>query len=286
VKRLLHKKEFLDFLHIVNEIDQVCQNKKLDNTSGEKILNKLRKLIKFDAASLYLYNLGKKKLEYIASFKEKVEVLGFLELNKGEGLSGWAADSMKPLLLSDRSRKNGFDPDKDFASFMAVPISLAKEIIGVINLGNKAPDFFDHEDVQLMSTIAGQIAFSLSKVIYQKRYEDLKTRYEDNKNKLLRIKSETIYPREAVDIARQTASIIHRINNSLAVIIGNIQYMLAGNTVIKQKTLSRLKHMEQASLDINKANQMILEINQQIDHTFEDNDVKKEKIDNMVWENE
>ncbi|NOY89206.1 MAG: GAF domain-containing protein [FCB group bacterium] len=286
MKRLLHKKEFLDFLHIVNEIDQVCQNKKLDNTSGEKILNKLRKLIKFDAASLYLYNLGKKKLEYIASFKEKVEVLGFLELNKGEGLSGWAADSMKPLLLSDRSRKNGFDPDKDFASFMAVPISLAKEIIGVINLGNKAPDFFDHEDVQLMSTIAGQIAFSLSKVIYQKRYEDLKTRYEDNKNKLLRIKSETIYPREAVDIARQTASIIHRINNSLAVIIGNIQYMLAGNTVIKQKTLSRLKHMEQASLDINKANQMILEINQQIDHTFEDNDVKKEKIDNMVWENE
>jgi len=282
VKKLLHKKEFLDFLHTVNEIGQICQDKKLDNTFGEKVLNKLKKLIKFDAASLYLYNLGKKKLEHIASFREKVEVLGFLELSKGEGVSGWAADSMKPMLLSNRSRKSGFDPDKDFASFMSVPISLGKEIIGVINLGNREPDSFDREDVQLMSTIAGQIAFSLSKVIYQKRYDDLKAQDEKDKNELLKIKSERIYPREAVNIARQTASIIHQINNSLSIIIGNIQYMLAGNTVIKQKTLSRLKHMEQAALDISKANQMILEINRQIDHTFEDHNTQKEKIDYMV----
>lgn len=253
------EKELIAVLDAIKEIALISSEDNPVENPGVEILKKLRGVVPFDAATLYSLN-PQEKLEQVAVLGGEVEILNFLELDRGDGLSAWIAESEKPLLLSNRANQRGFNPDSDYASFMSVPLKVDGEVIGVINLGSKEPEAFYQKDVTLMTLALNQIAFSMEKLLYQKKCDDLEKDMKGVRDELDNLKNNIIYPATADRIAQSAASIIHDINNSLSIIVGNTQCMLAKKTTIDQKTMSRVRRIESAAQKISEANQKILDI--------------------------
>jgi signal transduction histidine kinase len=78
----------------------------------------------------------------------------------------------KPLLVPDVTKDGKYVKiDKDIKSELAVPLIIEGEVIGVVNVDSTTTSAFTHEDMELLSTLAGQSG----KIIQNaKLYEALK----------------------------------------------------------------------------------------------------------------
>ena len=104
-------------------------------------------------------------------------VISETKLKIGEGVTGWVAKEGKPLLVPDVTKDGKYVKiDKDVKSELAVPLVLEDEVVGVVNVDSVRTSAFTHEDLELLSTLAGQSA----KVIQNaKLYEALKRKVEE-----------------------------------------------------------------------------------------------------------
>jgi signal transduction histidine kinase len=99
-------------------------------------------------------------------------VVSDTKLKIGEGVTGWVAKEGKPLLVPDVTKDGKYVKiDKDIKSELAVPLIIEGEVIGVVNVDSTTTSAFTHEDMELLSTLAGQSG----KIIQNaKLYEALK----------------------------------------------------------------------------------------------------------------
>jgi len=80
----------------------------------------------------------------------------------GEGISGYVAASGKPLMIQDGVRKARAPGGKDVKDALCVPLIANEKVIGVFNANNKRDAKFDRHDLRFFTTLAGQIAASIS----------------------------------------------------------------------------------------------------------------------------
>jgi len=222
-------------------------------------LEVLRKIVPFDAATLYVVDPDSERLAEKAVVGGGVEPLGFLRLGTGGGLSGWAARNKKPVLLADRSNKSDFDPDSDLASVMSVPLLAGDEVCGVLNLGSRRARAFDERHLDVIAVVADQLSIGFERLARQEMMEARKRELDEagqwrNERQAAAAAEERL--RAAVD---RSHSVHHDVNNSLAVIVGNVECLLVKERTQDQKTLSRLRRIEAAALRISETNRRLLE---------------------------
>ena len=258
-KKPKSKDKLSKVLTAVLEIVDLCRQGQPAADTYVDVLRWLGKLTSFDAATVYLFESSGGRLLEAASVGGTVEVLDFLKIENGEGLAGWTADSKKPILLADRTRHHDFDPDIDFASFLSMPLMVEEEVIGVINFGSRTTGAFSSDDVQLLSLVSAQVALCFEKLQYQKKYDTTKDQLDDLEAKLKHLQQQPT-GLDPAELKEKVGRINHDINNSLAILLGNVQCMLMQKTVVDQGTLSRLKRMERALMKINEANHTILQL--------------------------
>jgi two-component sensor histidine kinase len=116
-------------------------------------------------------------------------------------LVGWAAKTGQPLLVGDVSQDPryivGFLEEVPTRSELSVPLKLAGQVIGVLDVQETQLNAFDETDLTAMETLADQIAVSLKNAqLYEQARQDAET-----KAMLLR-------------------EVNHRVKNNLAAIIG------------------------------------------------------------------
>ncbi len=247
-------------LGIVAEIAAACRKALPEAEIYRFILTKLKKMVAFDAGTVFVFDRETKALIETASLGPRVVALDFFSIDGGQGLTGWTAHSKKPTLLSDRSGRKDFDPDADFASFLSVPLTASDEIIGVINLGSNTPGGFSQEHADMLMTVADHIGLSLEKLAYQRKFEDLCRRTEKILINQGDMETRSVPKERLIEISETIAVINHDINNSLSVLLGNLQCMLLEKTTMDQKTLSRIKRMENATTKLRTANEKILKL--------------------------
>lgn len=87
-------------------------------------------------------------------------------LKIGEGLAGWVVKNREAVLINDlfedprwvRSTATG----QDHRSAVAVPMAVGEDAIGVLMVFHRLPNFFDPEQLNLVTAIAGQVAVAIN----------------------------------------------------------------------------------------------------------------------------
>lgn len=272
-------------LQAVAAIAGQCQSGHLDESVCTTLLHTLGEIIPTDGATLFLADHHSGKFEAIAGIGEKVEVLDFLTISDGTGLSGWAAYSKKAVLLADRSHSRGFDPDRDYASFMSIPLLAGDQVLGVLNLGNKKPNSYTKVHVDILTTVGGVLVLAIEKLMAQKACQDNLHELKDLRDRLETAKRTYISPVGAAEISAIVGGVNHDINNGLAVILGNIQCLMIEKVALDQKSLTRFRRIEAASKKIETANQYLLRINDLTENLPHEGSHDKLNLEDMVTDN-
>src|SRR5579859_4041007 len=137
------------------KVDEVLSN----------LVDTLARAVSCHAAFIYLYEKERERLVLASSSEQYQRLVGKIELALGEGINGWVAMTLQPVLLKDNAMN---DPrfryypeleDDKFQSVMTIPI-IAKDrhLIGVITLHTVAPHEFTEHDQSFVSNTAALVA--------------------------------------------------------------------------------------------------------------------------------
>ncbi len=137
------------------KVDEVLSN----------LVDTLARAVSCHAAFIYLYEKERERLVLASSSEHYQHLVGKIELALGEGINGWVAMTLQPVLLKDNAMS---DPrfryyseleDDKFQSVMTIPI-IAKDrhLIGVITLHTVAPHEFTEHDQSFVSNTAALVA--------------------------------------------------------------------------------------------------------------------------------
>src|SRR6266540_2732684 len=123
-----------------------------------------------EQGTIMLLNAEDNHLHFRAGYgylSDKVsgEGRGF-KLKIGEGLAGWVVERREPALINDLIN----DPrwvktsasSREHRSAIAMPLLVAEDVIGVLMVFHRKPDYFSAELLNLVKAIAGQVAVAIN----------------------------------------------------------------------------------------------------------------------------
>jgi diguanylate cyclase (GGDEF)-like protein len=138
----------------------------------ETVLEQARRLIGFDHAAIMLYDEinGSLSVQKVLGYGERApEILG-LKLERGQGLSGWAAEKRAPARSNDVSRDPRYVPGLEAArSNLAVPLLVTSQVAGVLNIESDRTDAFTEEHEELLTILGSQAALAISAALARRR---------------------------------------------------------------------------------------------------------------------
>lgn len=146
--------------------------------------------------------------------KKLGELLKDQRLPAGSGIIGHAAETGEPFFTNDVGKVVFFVPHPllpDTQSELAVPIKVDKRVLGVLDIQQCPPGRLTEHDLQLVNTVAEQLAIALQKA---KLYSDLQTSLQQEKD----VRSQLIQSDRLALVGRLLASVSHELNNPLQAI--------------------------------------------------------------------
>ena len=160
-----------------------------------RAMTAVTELLDCETSSLLLKD-EKGNLFFEVALGEKGEIVKRFQLKIGEGIAGWVAQHGEPLIVSNTVKDPRFfkevDQAADFVTHNIICVSLRvkKDIIGVIQGINKREGEFTQDDLELLQSLADQIAVALDNA---RLYEEL----EDMSLQLVKALSEAIEKRDS-----------------------------------------------------------------------------------------
>jgi len=268
---------FWNKINLVARVALLMRKEPPGKAAFRKLLELIQEVIPFDSATLYLYDKRKKRLDEVVSLGDKVEPIDFVRFDFGTGMSAWAAQQKKPILLSHIKNKDR-PPELARSSFLFIPLMVEEKLIGVIDFAHSQTDFFMEKDLQLLSIVGDQIAVSIERMIYQKQLERKEQELRKIQNELKGVPANDPVENKLERAGRLAVSINHEINNPLSVIIGNIQCLLYLDKDLEPGTVERLRRIESESLKIAEINRRLL----QIEELAAESSDSKDKNSNII----
>lgn len=136
---------------------------------------KLHRLISYDCFVMYLIDNG----ELWTAYAHGEDALRFqkLRIPLGEGVSGWVAQSGKPMINGNPSVEPGYlDSDQESHLFSALSMPLRQDdslrpILGVLTLYSKQPDAFSHDHLRILQMVIEKAARSIENSLDYSRVE-------------------------------------------------------------------------------------------------------------------
>ncbi len=122
------------------------------------------------------------------------------------GITGQAAREGRSIYVPDTDQDERYlDYLSQMRSELAIPLIVGGEVIGVFNVEDPLPDAFDKETRQLAALIADQVAIVIQ-----------------NAQRYAKARDELVATKQVSTLGTATAALQHRINNTLNIILPNI----------------------------------------------------------------
>jgi putative nucleotidyltransferase with HDIG domain len=166
-------------LTTVNHIGNILNSLIDQENALEVIVKTMAKTMNASICSLMLVNEETDELE--VAYSVGLEGVRLRKVKIGEGVSGYAAREGKPLLVTNIETDPRFklpnDPQYATTSLIAAPLFVKGKVIGILNVNNKKNgEAFTHDDLSLLTTVAGQAAIAVEN---SNLYRDIRSSYFD-----------------------------------------------------------------------------------------------------------
>ena len=144
----------VDLVHLVTS--QIAEADALSETLT-RIVDFICAVVKCD--SCFVYVLEAQKLVLRASMNPHSDVIGALKLRYGQGVTGWVAEHLQPVAISQEAYKDprfeffGELPEDRYEAILSVPILCRRRLVGVISMQHREHHLYSEREIRLISTI-------------------------------------------------------------------------------------------------------------------------------------
>ena len=131
---------------------------------------KLRRAMPYDAIAIYVRHGDELVPEYVNG--DNFRLFASLRIPIGQGLSGWVAQNLKPILNGNPSVEPGYLNDASkystLNSALAVPLEGLQGVVGVVALYHAEKDFFTSDHLRILQAVSSKMALAIENA---KKYE-------------------------------------------------------------------------------------------------------------------
>jgi sigma-B regulation protein RsbU (phosphoserine phosphatase) len=167
--RFQERAELLDFLLEVSSA--TSESLDLDRIMAN-VAASVKEVIPYDLFAILLYSEVQRGLSIRYSIGHREEIIRSLVLPLGEGITGSAAASRQPILVSDVHNDPRYLAALDAVqSELAVPMLARGKLVGVIDLQSTRLNAYREQDRSLLQLIASRVAVSVDNARLYRRVD-------------------------------------------------------------------------------------------------------------------
>ncbi|MFH0931113.1 MAG: GAF domain-containing SpoIIE family protein phosphatase, partial [Candidatus Zixiibacteriota bacterium] len=149
---------------ILLDVDRLISSSLNLNEVLELILDSLRRLVKYDAAAIFLIDKEKREVGEIKTRGFDPAIVPDLKLKMGQGLVGWAAENRQTVIVPDVEKDPRYiEARHETKSEIVAPIITDQRTIGVFNLESNRVNTYDSEDMNLLTAFASHCAVAIER---------------------------------------------------------------------------------------------------------------------------
>jgi diguanylate cyclase (GGDEF)-like protein/putative nucleotidyltransferase with HDIG domain len=134
---------------------------------------KLRRAMPYDAIAIYVRHDDELVPEYVNG--DNFRLFASLRIPIGQGLSGWVAQNLKPILNGNPSVEPGYLNDASkystLNSALAVPLEGLKGVVGVVALYHAEKDFFTSDHLRILLAVSSKMALAIENAMKYEQAE-------------------------------------------------------------------------------------------------------------------
>src|SRR5450759_2139301 len=134
---------------------------------------KLRRAMSYDAIAIYVRHGDELVPEYVNG--DNFRLFASLRIPIGQGLSGWVAQNLKPILNGNPSVEPGYLNDTSkystLNSALAVPLEGLQGVVGVVALYNAETDFFTSDHLRILQAVSSKMALAIENAMKYEQAE-------------------------------------------------------------------------------------------------------------------
>jgi diguanylate cyclase (GGDEF)-like protein/putative nucleotidyltransferase with HDIG domain len=134
---------------------------------------KLRRAMPYDAIAIYVRHGDELVPEYVNG--DNFRLFASLRIPIGQGLSGWVAQNLKPILNGNPSVEPGYLNDSSkystLNSALAVPLEGLQGVVGVVALYHAEKDFFTSDHLRILLAVSSKMAMAIENAMKYEQAE-------------------------------------------------------------------------------------------------------------------
>lgn len=163
--------------------------------------------------SCFIYLVDGNKIILKASQNPHKAALGKITMKMGEGITGWAAEHKKKVVINSKAYKDkrfkffNMLPEDKFEAFVSIPVIFKDKVIGVINVQHIKKKNYDKDRIAFLEIIAKQVGGAIENARLLSETDVLKQALETRK---LVEKAKGILMKELEISEDEAYKIIHR----------------------------------------------------------------------------
>jgi diguanylate cyclase (GGDEF)-like protein len=159
---------------VLAELSEIAQRDGAPGAAFRAALEQICQAVPFENATLFVLDRDTHTLVEAATVGERIDLIGHVRFDRGLGFSSWVAQSRKPVLLNDLHREGGSEAPT-VRSFLAVPILVSGDLVGVINLSHSRPGAFDEESAKRIALMMLPVSAMVTRQVLLREAERLGT---------------------------------------------------------------------------------------------------------------
>jgi diguanylate cyclase (GGDEF)-like protein/putative nucleotidyltransferase with HDIG domain len=134
---------------------------------------KLKRMIPYDTIAIYTRRESRLVPQYVQG--KDFQIFSALEIPVGEGLSGWVAQNVMPIINGDPALEGAYlkeqGPYCSLRSALAVPLEGINEVVGVLALYSSCPNAFSRDHLRILLAISSKASLAIENALRHQQAE-------------------------------------------------------------------------------------------------------------------